>query len=248
MIRARKSAKVKRIERAASAAKPNSRKKKLGSLTDRIYERLRREILTCRLDPGKDISEATLAEQFGVSKTPVREALATLRSDGLVRAYPRRGYQVVPITIADMNDLFRIRTILEAGAAELACEHISNGELDELQKLANVAYDRTQQLTLERFIRANRDFHTAIARGSGNERLAALVGKHVDELERFFYLGAQLRDVNMEVINEHLEIVEVLRRRDSTAARKIMILHNEKTRQGLLNSLVQKSSASHIAF
>ncbi|BCP52378.1 GntR family transcriptional regulator [Kaistia sp. 32K] len=217
------------------------------SLTDKVYNLLRAEILTCALEPGRELSEAELALRFDVSKTPVREALATLRSEGFVRTFPRRGYQVVPITFGDLNKLFDLRKILEAGAAELACARITDAELDHLQKLADVVYERGEQPSLQRFIKANRDFHSAIAKASGNERLQLMITRQIDELERFFYLGARLRDVNNETISDHQAIVEVLRSRDPVAAREIMIKHNEITREGLFRALTSSPGFAQIS-
>lgn len=222
------------------------KKKKSASLTQRVYAMLRTEILTCVIEPGTEVSEAELAERFDVSKTPVREALATLRSDGLVRTFPRRGYQVVPVTFGDMNELFDLRTILEAGAAELACQRITDAEIDNLHRLADVVYDRAEQPSLKRFVQANRDFHAAIVKASGNERLLQLLTRQIDELERFFYLGARLRDVSSETQSDHHDIVETLRKRDPAAARQIMIRHNEVTRQGLFQALSSSRSLSTI--
>jgi DNA-binding GntR family transcriptional regulator len=206
------------------------------SLTEQVYVRLREEILTCELEPGRELSEAELAARFDVSKTPVREALATLRLEGLIRTFPRRGF-------GDMNDLFDVRTVLEAGAAEFACARITDMELDQLERMADVVYNRGEQPSTKRFIEANREFHAAIARASGNDRLHQLVLRHITELERFFYLGARLRDVNTETQSDHHEIVAVLRRRDAGAARAAMIRHNEITRRGLFAALT--SSRSH---
>lgn len=238
---------TRKTPRLAEAKEPGpARRKKSASLTERVYAMLRTEILTCVLEPGKEVSEAELAERFDVSKTPVREALATLRSEGLVRAFPRRGYQVVPVTFGDMNELFDLRTILEAGAAELACQRITDAEIENLNRLADVVYDRAEQPSLKRFVQANRDFHSAIAKASGNERLYQLLVRQIDELERFFYLGARLRDVSGETQNDHHAIVEVLRKRDPLAAREIMILHNEVTRQGLFQALASSRNLSNI--
>ena len=96
------------------------------SLAEQVYMRLRTEILHCQLPPGTELSEAELAARFEMSKTPVREALVTLRQEGLVLTFPRRGYQVAPITFGDMNELFDLRIMLEAGAVELACQRITD--------------------------------------------------------------------------------------------------------------------------
>ena len=217
------------------------------SLTERVYALLRAEILTCELEPGRELSEAELASRFEVSKTPVREALATLRSEGLVRTFPRRGYQVVPVTFGDINELFELRTILEVGAAELACTHITSPLIEQLGRLAQVVYDRSEKPSLRRFVQANRDFHLASARASGNERIYQQLFRTLDELERFFYLGARLRDVSNETRDDHQDIVDTLTARDKDAARVIMIRHNELTRQGLIQQIATSKSFSRLA-
>lgn len=224
--------------------KARPRKRTVASLTERIYGRLRTEILTCELEPGREVSEAELADRFQVSKTPVREALAALRSERLVRTFPRRGYQIAPVTFGDMNELFDLRTFLEAGAAELACKRITDIEIDEIQRLADAAYDISEHPSLEKFVQVNRDFHVSIAKASGNERLCNLLAKQIDELERFFFLGARLRDVGGETRNDHQAIVVALRERDPQRARVIMVRHNDVTREGLLRALASSKSLS----
>lgn len=232
-----------------SSSRPRSAKTqdKARSLTEKVYALLRHEILRCKLKPGTDLSEAELAQRFKVSKTPVREALVALRLDGLVRTFPRRGYQVAQVTFGDINQLFDLRTIVEAGVAEMAAQRISDAQLDELSRLAAISYDPGSDQALEYFINANREFHMAIARATENMRIEALLERLIDELERFFYLGATLRDVNTETNKEHHEIVEVLATRDPQAARAIMIKHNNATRQGLLVSLTTSKGASDIS-
>lgn len=212
------------------------------SLTEQAYELLRREIITCALPPGADVSEAELAERLQMSKTPVRDALARLRTDGFVETFPRRGYRIVPMTLADMNELIDVRIILEGGTAAFAAERITGEELDELDRLADITYHLDQSSSLDQFITANRQFHSAIARAAGRDRLFNLVSRNLDELERFFYLGARIRDVNPETQSDHHRIVSVLRRHDPEAARQILIAHNEATRVGLLAGIASGRS------
>jgi DNA-binding GntR family transcriptional regulator len=207
------------------------------SLTEQAYELLRREIITCALPPGADVSEAELAERLQMSKTPVRDALARLRTDGFVETFPRRGYRIVPMTLADINELIDVRIVIEGGTAALAAERITDEELDELDRLAAYSYDFEQKLSLDEFIAANRQFHSAISRAAGRDRLYKLVSHNLDELERFFYLGARIRDVNPETQSDHRRIVQVLSRRDPAAAREILTAHNEATRVGLLSAV-----------
>lgn len=217
------------------------------SLAKRVYDLLRAEILSCALEPGRELSEAGLAERFQVSKTPVREALARLTAEGLMRIFPRRGYQVAPLTFGDMSDLFQVRAILEAGTAELACRRIAAPEIDRLAELAEAAYERSEHPSVARFVRANRDFHTAIARAAGSPRLLALLQRTLDELERFFVLGARLRDINAATRDDHAAIIAALRDGDPGAARAAMIRHNEDTRRGLVQALAESDGLARMS-
>ena len=217
------------------AAEPAARSR---SLTDRAYETLRRAIITCRMPPGLEMSEQELADRLEMSKTPVREALARLALAGLVEAFPRRGYRVTPVTVRDVNDLFIVRGGLEAMAAELAASRMDADALDALEGLAEARYVPGEAPSQDAFVQANAAFHAAIARGSGVERLAALVVAHLEEATRLFHMGAHLRDVNPETTAEHRLIVTLLKARDPVRVREAVLHHNETTRRGLLNALV----------
>ncbi|RVA17703.1 GntR family transcriptional regulator [Mesorhizobium sp. M7D.F.Ca.US.004.03.1.1] len=201
---------------------------------EKAYAQLRREILSVRLQPGSEISETDIADKMSMSKTPVREALARLQTEGFVRAYPRRGYQINPLTISDMNELFDARSVVEGGTVGLAVDRITDQQLDELERLADASYDKRTLSNLDLFIGANREFHMAIAGSTGNQRLIEVAKRQFDELERYFYVGAQSRDINTQTHADHHRIVTILRQRDPVAARKIIVDHNEETRRGLI--------------
>jgi DNA-binding GntR family transcriptional regulator len=210
-------------------------------MTGKVYAALRRDILSCQIVPGQDLSEGELATRFKMSKTPVREALSKLRSEGLVKAFPRRGYQVAPVTFQDMNELFEVRNMLEGRATELASQNITEDGLRQLSNLADVMYDPSEQLSIRRFVQANRDFHEIIASFSGNVRLQSMVMQVLDELQRFFHLGAQLRDIGTETTDYHHHIVAALKDGDGALSRQVMIAHNDASKEGLMAALTQQS-------
>lgn len=213
------------------------------SLTEQAYTRLREQIITGQLSPGSEMSELELADQLSMSKTPVREALGRLSIEGLVEAFPRRGYRVTSVTIKDMNDLFAVRAMLEGTAGALAAVNLTEAEYERLDALADASYVRGENTSTQSFVRANEAFHSAIARATRNPRLYSLVVSHLEECGRFFYMGAQVRDVNPETTNDHHRIVAVLRERDPEKARAAMVEHNENTRQGLLKALIDRSTS-----
>lgn len=208
------------------------------SLTERAYATLRERVITGDLSPGVEVSEPELAEQLLMSKTPVREALARLCVEGLMEAFPRRGYRVTPVTLKDMNDLFAVRGVLEGTAAAFAAQNLTEEELEALSRLADVNYVIGEDVSTKTFVASNEAFHAAIARGSRNPRLHSLVMNHLEECARLFYMGTRVRDINPETADDHHRIVAALRQRDGEGARLAMMEHNENTRKGLIDMMV----------
>ncbi len=149
------------------------------SLTDRAHAIIRRKIITCELPPGLEVSEQELAQRLEMSKTPVREALARLGLEGFVQSFPRRGYRITSVAVKDINDLFAVRGVLEGAAAELAADNMRDDEIASLEELSEATYTPGETPSIEAFIQANLDFHSAIANGSGVTRLANLVIAHL---------------------------------------------------------------------
>jgi DNA-binding GntR family transcriptional regulator len=208
------------------------------SLTETAYASVREQILMGGLRPGAEFSELELAERLAMSKTPVREALGRMVAEGLIEAFPRRGYRVTPVTVKDINDLFAIRAMAEGTAAAMAALNLGADDFDHLDMLANARYEPSEGPTIHSFVKTNGQFHMAIARGSTNPRLVAMISTLLDECARLFYLGARSRDVNPETNDDHRHIVRVLRLRDSEKARAAMVEHSEHTRQGVLKALI----------
>jgi len=196
------------------------------SKKERVYHALRREILTLALAPGQVLVEGAVARRFGVSKTPVREALALLQQDGLVESLPRRGYLVTGITVRDVHELCEVRAALEGAAAELAATRITPAELKALEALLVPPHVSVDGKTLRRHLEGNRRFHVAIARASGNQRLARLVGRTLDEMTRLIAMGYET--------GEHAELIAALRSGDGHRARAALVNHILVTRERVL--------------
>jgi len=214
------------------------------SLARRAYEALKQDILTCELRPGAQIFEGELAQRYGTSKTPVREALNLLGQDGLVEVLPRRGYLVAPVTLRDVQEVFQLRLLLETAAAELAAEHITEDSLRQLRALVAVRYTYRDRASYSRFLRANRAFHVAVAEASGNRRLALFVGKLLEDMERILHLGLDLRDSADEMAAEHGELVDALLRGDGALARRVVTEQLQSSRKRVLEALVGSVSAA----
>ncbi|HEY7062375.1 MAG TPA: GntR family transcriptional regulator [Chloroflexota bacterium] len=215
-----------------------------GSLARRAYEALKADILTCGLAPGVQIFEGELASRYGTSKTPVREALNLLGQEGLVQVLPRRGYLVAPVTLRDVQEVFQLRLLLETAAAELAAEHITEDALRQLKALVGVRYTYRDRASYARFLRANREFHVAVAEASGNGRLAAFVAKLLEDMERILHLGLDLRDSAEEMAAEHQELVDALLKGDAELARRVVTEQLQNSRKRVLEALVASAGAA----
>ena len=208
------------------------------SLTDQAYRIIRKEIMECALAPGLEFTELDIAERFAMSKTPVREALMRLQFEGLVKAYPRRGYMIEPVKISDINEIFEMRIVLEAGAMDLAVQRATQQDIDELQTIARSISDAVYRVEPDRSNNVNNMFHERLAIAARNTRLHRSVVQMLNELERFFYIEAQATTAYPVQYASHLDIVASLEKRDAAAARAAIIDHIEGTRHVLLASLV----------
>ena len=167
-------------------------------LTERAYERIRHDIITCAIVPGAEISEAQLCAQHGFGKAPVRVALTKLSHDGLVRAIPRRGYMVTPITLKDIHDIFELRAMLEPQAARMAAGKVNMQRLRAIEEVCRSGYERGETRSTGRYLEATKAFHVTIAQATGNARLAGAIEHLLDEMTRLLHLGFSLRMLGPE--------------------------------------------------
>jgi len=210
------------------------------NLSDQVYRALKREILTSALAPGNHVAEAALARRFGVSRTPVREALKRLMQDGFIRPVPGVGYDIAPITFRDLQEVFSLRIVLEGEATALATTQISTGDLDALEALLSELKpadltNGAEAVCLD-YITANQRFHLTIARASGHARLYRLIANLIEEADRFTYL--ETRVVGTQGVEESLRVVAAMRARDAERARACMQDHIQGTRQRTLQAIL----------
>src|SRR5512139_1798290 len=110
------------------------------SLADKAYDLIKAEVVTCALEPGQQIAQPQLVEKYGVSMTPIREALQRLAQEGFLQPIPRFGYIVSPITLSDVREIYELRSIVEAAAARLAAVKASKEDLQRIAHAADFSY------------------------------------------------------------------------------------------------------------
>ncbi len=203
---------------------------------DRAYQAIKHAIIAGELRPGEIYSITELSETFAVGRTPAREALVILASEGLIDPIPRSGYLVTPVSIRDVLEVFHLRAVLEVEAVGLAVDRITEDDIRALEE--NNRRER-EVLAAQRATPSspsyragyelNSEFHLTIARASGNLRLASLVEQLLNEMERIL-----ARDPYIADPQQHVGILDGLRRREKLAAQNAMRQHLEDTKNRLL--------------
>ena len=216
-------------------------------LTERAYERLRRDIISCAIQPGAEISESQLAMQYKLGKAAVRVALTKLSHDGLVRAIPRRGYMVMPVTLKDIHDVFELRLMLEPAAARMAAGKVHTQRLKTYDEVCRSGYEPGDAKSTSRFLEANKAFHVTIAQATGNVRLAAAIEHLLDEMTRLLHLGLGMRKGSQEMLHDHKALVKALARGDGETAERICRDQIESARNMLLSTILTSRSVLNLA-
>ncbi len=209
-----------------------------GTSKHKIYRELRRSIIVGRRTPGERLSIEELAQRYGTSVTPVRDALHMLGQEGLVTIKPRSGYFVARITLKELHDLLELRQILEVAAVEQAAARITDEQLERLDHIHS-GYTGDDDASYDRYTDENRRFHYLIAEASGNHELAQMLGRLHDRLARFMVM--RRAGQTMEVT--HGRIVESLRARDVAAARQAMLDEVDETRDAVLERVIREEGA-----
>lgn len=202
------------------------------SAEERAYQMLRREILNGTYESGERLPEEALAVRFGVSRTPVRAALNRLASEGLVEFRRYTGAVVRILPIQEVDQIFQLRVVVEALAAELAAMRISPAEIDGLEALCD-AMDRASAVDLPdlpAIAKVNKEFHQKLWAASGNPYVMR-VAENLSDLN--FVIRSYRRFSRVDLrrsMGHHRELIHAFRARNPTWARSIMIAHVEAGR------------------
>lgn len=208
-----------------------------GSLASQAYAALKRDIIRCEIPPGELILEAWLAERYGMSKTPIRQAIGRLETDGLVSVVPRKGTFVKAVSDADVRDNFNLRLLLEPEAAAIASKRATGEDIIRLEELANLTMHGLEDPREKHEV--NRIFHTAIAEAAHVRLLEVMVGTLHEENERYLnykmFVGQK-----SEKITNHLNIVELIKNGSEEEIRENVASGITKARQWILDAMTEE--------
>ncbi|GIK86151.1 MAG: GntR family transcriptional regulator [Burkholderiales bacterium] len=205
-----------------------------GSLVDAAYQTMRRRILDNAWAPGYRALEQAIALELGMSRTPVREALIRLANEGLVEVVPRHGMRVLPVSAADMNEIYQVLGSLEATAAELvAARRPAAAEIAPLEAASRAMAEALKRGDLDAWAEADERFHRHLVELCGNRLLAATVNNFWDRAHRARMFTLRLRPLPVHSTREHRDLVRAIRKGDVGTAREIHRAHRDRGRREL---------------
>lgn len=195
------------------------------TLAERIANQLRRNILVGSLPPGASVKERDNAEELGVSRTPMREAIRILAKEGLIVLRPARSPIVAAPSLKEVSDDLEVMSALEVLSGKLACKNATSEELEEIERLYREMLEMARSGDSVDLFEVDMDFHRAIAAASHNKSLAETHAAYLARLWRTRYLSASMKSDRERALRQHGEIVRGLKARDARFVAKEIESH-----------------------
>ncbi|WP_299499468.1 GntR family transcriptional regulator [uncultured Roseobacter sp.] len=198
---------------------------KRATLHEELVERLRNLVIEDVLKPDEKVPEKELCETFGVSRTPLREALKVLASEGLVVLLPNRGARIARVTREELENTFPVIAVLEQLAGELACERLDDGGIASIEKRHNAMVRAYEARDRTAYFQANQDIHNALIEGADNDVLKAHHRRLAARVSRTRFMVNLSDERWAEAIDEHNQMMDRLRNRDAPRLGQLMKTH-----------------------
>jgi DNA-binding GntR family transcriptional regulator len=199
------------------------------NLHDAIVSRVRDMIIEGTLAPGTRIHEGHLGQELGVSRTPLREALKYLASEGLLELSPGRGAVVRKFLAKDVKDSLIVLANLESLAGELACKNASDEDIAQIRKMHDEMIQHYAARNRLVYFKLNQSIHSAILRASDNSALADVHGVLQARLRRIRYIGNESPEKWAAAVTDHEEMIAALEERNGKRLAKILAAHMDRT-------------------
>ena len=196
------------------------------SLSDDVVDRLRSAIIHGSFEPGRRLSEAALAESFGVSRGPIREALVTLEHEGLLKLERHRGASVRALSQTDIDEIYQLRLSLERLAIDRAARYATSEHLDEMADLVTKLAQATDEGDIFRSLTVDVSFHDVIYRAANHRRLYGSWAVLRPQIETFLNSRpASSREYLSKAVREHTDLLALIRTKDHAAAVRMIEQH-----------------------
>ena len=213
---------------------------KLLSLENKVFVKLEDEILAGKLTRGTALTEISLSERLGVSRTPVRSALHRLAEEGLVEAVANKGCVVIGITNADLVDIYKIRVRLEGLASAIAATRITEEGLNTLRESVELAEFYISKNDTEKLKELDSEFHETIYRSTGNRLLCKTLSELHRKIKSYRKLSLTVPGRLERSVLEHREIYQAIAIRDAEKADMLTSLHIERALENVLSTLPEE--------
>ncbi|MFC4787157.1 GntR family transcriptional regulator [Nocardioides sp. MAHUQ-72] len=210
-----------------------------GSIQGRVIGEMRRRIIAGEIEPGVNLSELALADEFGVSRTPVREALKQLQTEGLVEIRPRVGTFVTSPSRREITELFEMKELLEGAAARLLAQRGRVPEIDQLEENLRQADRAVARDDRDRVAELVQEFHDLLILGADNSKLEAHYRTLMNQLAYSRLVATSLNQPGRPVQSdrEHHHVLELIIAKDGDSAERVMREHVRASRRALLAGL-----------
>jgi len=203
-------------------------------LAKMAYQALRDSILAGHLSPGEIYNEMALAKEFGISRTPVREALLELSAQGLVTFLPRRGVMVTHYNRQDVEEVFELRKVIELAAIEKIARSSPPCDLTDIEKSLANQQNKMKKMDYIGFLQADRTFHSTFSKMTGNGRLVGILENIRDMIHLMGREALGRASRWEEVIAEHKNVLEAVKQGKQVKAKKAMDYHLDRSREAVL--------------
>ena len=195
------------------------------TLHDEVLERVRDMIIEGRLEPGQRINEGLVGAQLGVSRTPLREAIKILATEGMLELLPNRGARVAAVNEAEIDEMLEVIAGLEANAARLLARRITDSEIADIAELHEAMLEAYERRDEARYFTLNRQIHEAMMRAAKNATLAQIYAGLSSRIQRFRYAAHKTPEQWQRAIDEHEDMLRLMIERDGEQLARLMETH-----------------------
>ncbi|MCL5277155.1 MAG: GntR family transcriptional regulator [Deltaproteobacteria bacterium] len=191
------------------------------TLREQIADAIRDAIIKGILRPEERVAEAEMANKFNISRTPIREAIRQLETEGFIKVQAHRGAYVAPITEKDVREFYEIKSLLEGYAAKLACARMSEEDIKKLDEINNRLEEAHKKNEWRLAFKLHNEFHDKFLRSCGNEKLYQILNALTQQFQRFRIALTMSGKIEGSIV-QHKEIVNAFRKRNAEGVERLV--------------------------
>jgi DNA-binding GntR family transcriptional regulator len=191
------------------------------TLREKIVETIRSAIVNGQLPAGSRVAEPDLADRFGISRTPIREAFRQLETEGFITVIPRKGAVVASLSAKDVSDFYDLKAVLEGYAARIAAKKLTEKDIAKMDSVNRQMEAAAGRKEVRRVLALHNEFHDIFLKACGNEKLHSIVQNLVMQFQRFRLILAMPGRIE-GIIQQHREIIEAFQERDEALAESLV--------------------------